>query len=236
MTLRHLRSPLPTPRLRAKTDTNLKDAVNTTGTRRHFFKSFVRNPRGVGSLCPSSSRLADATLRHAELEPEDVVLEYGPGTGALTGPIKRCIELAGGSGAGYLGIEREKSFYDLLTIRLPDLAFAHGSVEDVRDHLKGAGLAAPKLVVSGLPLILMPATTTEEIIRTTYEILEPGGSFRTFSYLQTWPTAAAKRLRAMMREVFDHVELSPPVWRNLPPAYVLRGDKTGRKVGREPGP
>ena len=218
------------------TDTNLKDAVDTTGTRTQFFKSFVRNPRGVGSLWPSSSGLADAALRQVVLEPDDIVVEYGPGTGALTGPIQRRIESAGGNGACYLGIEREKSFYDLLTTRLPELAFAHGSVEDVRDHLKGAGLASPKLVVSGLPLILMPAATTEEIIRTTYEILESGGSFRTFSYLQTWPTAPARRLRAMMREVFDHVELSPPVWRNIPPAYVLRGDKSGRMPTRHDGP
>lgn len=199
--------------------------METHGIRRQFFRSFVRNPRGVGSLYPSSTHLAHVALRHADLSADDVVVEYGPGTGALTGPIRERIESVGGTGGQYLGIERDKSFYDLLTQRLPGLLFAHGSVEDVRQHLDAAGLSAPKLVVSGLPLILMPASTTEDIIRTAYEILGPGGSFRTFSYLQTWPTAASRRLRGMMHNVFDHVELSAPVWRNFPPAYVIRGDK-----------
>jgi len=207
-------------------NTLVRGPVAPVGTRAQFFASFLRDPLGVGSICPSSSHLAHATLRDTQLTAEDVVVEYGPGTGAMTSVIRDRLGANDNGPGGYLGIEREEAFYGLLRERLPDLLFAHGTVEDVQHHLGVAGLGPPKLIVSGLPLVLMPTPTIHRILRTSYEVLEPGGSFRAIHYVQSWPTPAGRRLRLMMREIFDHFELSRLVWRNLPPSYVLRGDKS----------
>lgn len=187
----------------------------------YFLRRFLCNPREVGAICPSTRHLGAAMLAGLELRPGDLILEYGPGTGAFTRVIAERLEAV--PGLRYLGIEREPGFCDILRARLPQLTFAQGSVEDVRALLAQHGLGAPRAIVSGLPLILLPAM--ERIVRTAQEILQPGGSFRTFSYLQSYVTPGARRLRALMRECFDGFELSHLVARNFPPAFVLRGDK-----------
>lgn len=188
-----------------------------------FFRTFLSNARGVGAVCPSSQRLARAMYRDHEWRDGDVCVEYGPGTGSFTAFARDQVRAHQGS---YLGIERELSFCEVLRKRMPGLGFVHGSVEEVREHLADAGLPRPRLIISGLPLILMPAAKMEHIVRTTAELLEPGGSFRTFSYVHSWPARPTRRLRALMREHFDEFSMSRPVWWNCPPAFVLRGDRS----------
>jgi hypothetical protein len=55
--------------------------------------------------------------------------------------------------------------------------------------------------------------------------LAPGGEFRTFSYIQSWPLPAAFRLRRLFRERFAQRGCSALVLSNVPPAWVLRGVK-----------
>jgi phospholipid N-methyltransferase len=127
-------------------------------------------------------------------------------------------------GVRYLGIERETGFCEILQTRFPQLDFANAQVEDVRELLAARGLSAPKAILSGLPLILLP--TMDDIVATAEKVLAPGGEFRTFSYIQSWPTPNAFRLRRLMRETFDEFTMSRLVLRNFPPAFVLRGHKT----------
>jgi phospholipid N-methyltransferase len=124
-------------------------------------------------------------------------------------------------GVHYLGIERDREFCELLRARFPRLEFAHAAVENVRPLLAERGIGRPKVIVSSLPLIFMP--TMPEIIRCASEILEPGGSFRTFTYLQSSVTPAAKRVRATMLSHFDRFERTRLVTWNFPPAYILCG-------------
>ena len=76
---------------------------------------------------------------------------------------------------------------------------------------------------SGLPLILLP--NMDAIVAGALEALANGGEFRTFSYIQSWPTPAAFRLRRAFREKFASHGRSPLVWSNFPPAWVLKGKK-----------
>ncbi|MEZ5964437.1 MAG: SAM-dependent methyltransferase [Planctomycetota bacterium] len=187
-----------------------------------FLKCFVRNPREVGALCPSTRHLGDAMLIGLDLQRDDVVVEYGPGTGSLTEAIRRRSDQVGG--LRYLGIEREAAFCSILQRRFPGFEFAHAQVEDVRSLLDARGLPAPKAIISGLPLIFLP--TRRDILRTASAVLGGGGSFRTFTYLQSWIMPAARDVRQTMRKSFSTFGCSSVVWRNFPPALVLRGDKS----------
>ena len=188
-----------------------------------FFRRFLRNPREVGALCPSTRYLGEAMVRGLSLQPGDVVLEYGPGTGSLTDVIVPWVERT--PGARYVGIEREQHFCDVLHRRFPAHEFVHGSVEDVRDLLAARTLPPPRAILSGLPLILLPAMA--QIVATAAAVLAPGGEFRTFSYVQSAPLRAARRLRRQMRSTFASFHTSPLVLRNFPPAWVLCGRKAG---------
>lgn len=187
----------------------------------YFFHRFLRNPREVGAVCPSTKHLGRAMLDGLELAPGDLIVEYGPGTGAFTRVIQERIDEVGD--VDYLGIEREPGFCDILRERLPQLEFVNGRVEDTPRLLRERGLGPPRAIVSGLPLIFMPAMP--QIVAQASELLEAGGSFRTFSYLQSYVTRGARRLRATMRARFDRFSMSRLVVRNFPPAFVLRGDR-----------
>ena len=191
-----------------------------------FFRRFLRNPREVGALLPSARSLGEEMVRDLELRPGDVVVEYGCGTGSLTQPIAEL--LRGIGGVRYLGIEQDEQFCEVLRRRFPDLDFACDRVERIGEILRERNLAAPRAILSGLPLILLKEM--EHILTETERALADGGEFRTFSYLQSWPMPAAFRLRRAFRERFARHGSSPLVWSNFPPAWVLRGMKHGGRI------
>ena len=186
-----------------------------------FFRRFIGNPRAVGALWPSSNQLAVEMVRDLALRPGDLVIEYGAGTGALTSAIAS--RLAMTPGARYLGIEQDSGFCRRLRQRFPRLDFADDRVENVQALCAERGLPAPRAILSGLPLVLMP--TLRDIVLEAERVLMPGGEFRQFSYLLSWPTPRAHELRRLMRETFAASSCSALVWRNLPPAWVLKGRK-----------
>ena len=186
-----------------------------------FFRRFLANPRTVGAVLPSGRQLGREMVRGITLRPGDVVVEYGCGTGSLTEAIAALVRAT--PGARFLGIEREPGFVAVLRERFPDLEFACDDVGNVRALLAARLLPPPRAILSGLPLILLP--TMDHIVATTAAALAPGGEFRTFSYIQSWPLPAAFRLRRLFRERFAQRGCSALVLSNVPPAWVLRGVK-----------
>lgn len=195
-----------------------------------FIRRFLNNPRQVGAVLPSTHSLGKEMVRDLKLAAGDVVIEYGPGTGSLTQAIAQT--LAKTPGTHYLGIEREAGFCEVLRRRFPHLLFAHGNVEDVTTLLSQHNLPRPTAILSGLPLILLP--NMESIVSQAANTLQPGGQFRTFSYLQSRLTPMAARLRRLLRQNFASTGSSPLVWRNLPPAWVLRGITAPAHSGSTP--
>jgi phospholipid N-methyltransferase len=162
-------------------------------------------------------------LEGLELDPGDLIVEYGPGTGSFTELIVERMSAIGG--LQYLGIERSEEFLGILRERFPTMTFVHGRAEDAAAIVADRAARAPRAVVSGLPLIAMP--TMEQIVSRTSELLARPGEFHTFSYVHAQPTSGARRLRAAMREHFDLFTMGRPILLNFPPAFVLRGRKVG---------
>ena len=188
-----------------------------------FVTNFLRNPRQVGAIWPSSSGLGRAMLADAPMPLQGTVVELGPGTGSFTRIIRRHMAPQ----ARYLGIERDARFVGLLReqTRFAQMRFAHGSAEHIEELLAAEGLGKADLIISGLPLILMPQPVMESIVAQAAKVVAPGGAFHTFSYLHSRPLPSTNRLRGLMREHFDTFAISDPVWRNVPPAFVYRGTR-----------
>ncbi|MEC8253123.1 MAG: phospholipid methyltransferase [Planctomycetota bacterium] len=185
-----------------------------------FFGNFLKNPTSVGAVLPSSRYLSRALVGDlSHLQPGELVVEYGPGTGPMTAVIQERLP----PGVRYLGVELEATFCNLLSRRFSDMDFHCGSAGDVQEILAERGLPKPARIVSGLPFASLPEAVQDAVVDGLVWALEDSVSdFRTFQYAHAYGMKAARRFRALMDERFKHFERIGPVVRNVPPAFVLR--------------
>lgn len=183
----------------------------------HFFTAFLRRPRTIGAVLPSSRYLADLLVGELDLQAGDLVVEFGPGTGPMTAVIQSRLP----PGVHYLGIERDPAFHELLARRFPELRFHCGSADRLEEILTAHDLPQPRRIISGLPFASLPQATQDGIIRSVDQSLADAGEFRTFQYMHAYWMPAARRFRAAMSHRFCQFRRLGPVLRNVPPAYVL---------------
>ena len=183
-----------------------------------FLGSFVRHPRQVGAVVPSSPALAKAMVRGLNVAGDQSVVELGPGTGAFTRAILRHLPAPD----RYLGIELNDDFVGHLRRRFPGANFIHGSAEQMHDHHAEARLGSAAAVLCGLPFASLPQSVQANVVDGLDRLLERGGEFRTFQYVHAYNLPAAQSFRRRMDALFGPGQRSPSVKLNVPPAYVLR--------------
>lgn len=193
-----------------------------------FLRRFLRSPKQVASVWPSSRYLAERMFANLNLATDDVVIEYGPGTGAFTQQV--ALLQADGVDVRYLGIERDPGLYVMMKRRFPDLDFVRGDAADVVEHVARKRLSPARAVISGLPLILMDHSVIRRIIAATAEVLADDGEFRTFSYVHSYPSKGAGEVRELIDTHFEEYRLGRPVIRNVPPAFALSGRRPRREA------
>ncbi len=190
-----------------------------------FLKAFLANPRSIGAIAPSSRYLARAMVAGLQPGPDEVMVELGPGTGAFTGAIRETLAAP----SGYLGIEIEPAFVELLRDRFPNLEFCHGSAENVASILGATRRGRVHAILSGLPFASLAEPIQDRILTGLEQVMAPGTTFRTFQYVHAYPLAKARRFRAAMSNRFGRCRASGIILRNLPPALVLSWPGTARR-------
>jgi len=188
-----------------------------------FLRAFLASPRTVGAVLPSSRNLARAMVHGIHLRENEVLVELGPGTGALTAHIRWALP----DRSVYLGIEREARFVEILEERFPDLRFVRGDAADARKLLGEAGLGLPRVILSGLPFASLRREEHDRILAGIDAVLPPGGLFRTFQYLHGYFLPTARRFRHHTNDLLgSRVHRSPPLFLNVPPACVLTWERS----------
>jgi phospholipid N-methyltransferase len=183
-----------------------------------FIRAFLRSPARTGAVWPSSASLARAMVAGLSLAGDETVVEFGPGTGPFTRELARIAP----SGACYLGIERNTEFVRVLRQKFPGLSFVEGSAEDACRYVAQAGRPRVKAVVCGLPFASLPPSVQDRIVATLDALVGNGAEFRTFQYVHAYGLPTAIRFRRRMSAVFGPCRRQALVFRNLPPAFVLR--------------
>jgi phosphatidylethanolamine/phosphatidyl-N-methylethanolamine N-methyltransferase len=194
---------------------------------RLIFGRFLRSPRTVGAIAPSSRALARRMVRGLESGPVRVV-ELGPGTGAFTGAI---VERLGGTGR-LVTIDIEPVFVSAIQQRWPSVECVCASAERLAAIAADRGLIPIDHIISGLPFASLPGSTTRQILDGIAETLRPGGTFTTFQYVHAYllPTAIAFR-RELSERLGSPAEVAL-VLRNVPPAFVLTWRRAGNSASR----
>ena len=183
-----------------------------------LFRRFLRNPVQVGALCPSSRALCSTMVSEIGVDTADVIVELGPGTGVITREIVRCMS----PNAKLIAIELDQTLCEHLRKAFPEVTVCNDSAAGIGEILARHSLPNPDAVISGLPWANFSSRLQRNILDAVAEHIAPGGYFTTFASLQGLMFPNGQRFRRLLGEVFREVEISPVVWKNIPPAFVYR--------------
>ena len=178
-------------------------------SRLHFLKQWVRNPRELGSITPSSRFLTRELLNQIDFGRARHIVELGPGTGVFTGAILEQLH----SDGRLLAIDTNAAFVEHLRREYPDprLTVVEASAERLDELVAEAGWPGVDAVVSGIPYSLLPRPLTRTILQSAKRALGEGGLMVGYQY--------SKMLRPHLLDVFGNVHYRS-VLLNLPPAFV----------------
>lgn len=175
-----------------------------------FFRGFLRQPRQVGSLVPSSRYLERRVIEAAGISHARLVVELGSGTGGMTRAILAQLP----ADSRLLAIEVSPHFAELVgRIEDPRLVTHTGSAEDLAGILSDRGLGSPDVVVSGIPFSTMPRSTGLSIARAIHASLTARGCFVAYQL--------SRRVAEIMTPIMGQPDVSI-VLRNIPPMRVYR--------------
>jgi phospholipid N-methyltransferase len=178
-----------------------------------FIRQFLRHPRQVASIAPSSRFVERRIVELAGVASSRAIVELGPGSGGTT----RAILAAMPADARLLAIEIDPLFCDLLS-RVGDrrLVVHNGAAQQLREVLKRHRIRAPDAIVSGIPFSTIGAGAGASIVAMVAAALAPGGRFVAYQLRSEVEKLARPLLGA------PHVELA---LRNIPPLHIYRWHK-----------
>ena len=183
--------------------------------RARFLRSFLRSPRQVGSILPTSRRAVRDMLDMAPVNRARRVVELGAGTGPHTREILRRL----GPQGQLLAFELDAGLAERLAAELPDprLRVIADSAANLEAHLHGQ---RPEVIVSALPFTSLPASVRHDVLVVARRVLADDGVMLVLQY--------SPLVQRELHRTFAHVErrLSPL---NVPPAvlFACRPGTTG---------
>ncbi len=182
-----------------------------------FLKAFLKNPAKVGAIAPSSPELAAEMLQGIEPDDDNIVLELGVGTGAITKYLQEIIP----SKRAYLGIELDENLVRSLRTKFDDLNIICGSAANAYQIHQESGLGKVRYVVCCLPFVSLPKEVSESVLMEIEKFMGEGCEFRMFQYAHGYYLPPAIKLREFLRNRYGKSKRSPLVLKNVPPAFTL---------------
>lgn len=182
-----------------------------------FLQAFLKNPAKVGSITPSSPELAKRMIAGIKPRPDDVVMELGVGTGAITKYLQEIVP----DDSSYLGIELDRDLVRSLKRNYPQMQIVRGNALDAASIHEKSGLGKVGYIICCLPFVSLPNETGEKILTEIDKFMQQGCTFRTFQYAHGYYFPSAIKLREFMRDRYGKSKRSRLVVKNVPPAYTL---------------
>jgi phospholipid N-methyltransferase len=182
-----------------------------------FLQAFLKNPAKVGSITPSSPELAKRMIYGIKPAPDNVVMELGVGTGAITKYLQDVVP----DDRSYLGIELDRDLVRSLKRNYPDMQIVRGNALDAAAIHEKSGLGKVGTIICCLPFVSLPNEVGEKILQEVDKFMQLGCTFRTFQYAHGYYFPSAIKLREFMRDRYGKSKRSRLVVKNVPPAYTL---------------
>lgn len=148
------------------------------------------------------------------------VIELGAGTGEVTRAL-----LAAGIPASRLAlVERDPEMAGFLRRHIPGAKIIEGDAARLPQLLAANGVGEVAVVVSGLPLLSLPAEVVRGIVEGVFQLLPAGGVMVQFTYGPAAPVPKALREGLGLAGI-----RSRRIWRNVPPAVVWTFSRSAKR-------
>jgi phospholipid N-methyltransferase len=182
-----------------------------------FLQAFLKNPLKVGALTPSSPELASELLHGITPDKDNIVLELGVGTGAVTKFLRDVIPTR----ESYLGIEIDRDLVRTLNKRYPDLNIICGNAAEAYSIHAEKGLGKVRYLICCLPFVSLPKEVSEAVLADIEKFMDEGCELRLFQYAHGYYLPPARKLREFLKRRYGKSRRSPLILKNVPPAYTF---------------
>ena len=185
-----------------------------------FLQAFLKNPLKVGAIAPSSPELAAEMLQGIEPDDDNIVLELGVGTGAITK------YLAGRSFPSKRLISRHRARRRIWSkhsmTKFPDDEHHSAATPPMRIRsTRNSGLGKVRYVVCCLAVRLAAKRDQRERLDEIEKFMDEGCELRIFQYAHGYYLPPAIKLREFLKNRYGKPRRSPLVLKNVPPAFTL---------------
>ena len=187
-----------------------------------FLRESFRSIRSTASVVPSSRYLTSALCEHIDFKRARLIVEFGPGTGAVTNGILDRMR----ADAVLYAVDMNPSFVAHLKRSCDDprLIPVHGSAADLSRIIKSSGPATVDAVVSSLGLTSMSHDLRKSIYDQVRYCLRPGGVLTQYQYLTSQAGCKLSRNEfdehRFLETYFEKIT-TKWVFINFPPACVF---------------
>lgn len=171
-----------------------------------FIKNFIKNPRQIGSIIPSSRRLAKKMIEQVNFEKARNIIELGPGVGCFTQHILEKKDRQ----TKFIIFEKNKDMRNILNTKFKNLDI-YEKAEELTKILKHKKIDSIDYIISGLPFTVLEKDISMSILEQVYDNLNKDGKFITFQY--------SLDLLKYLKKKYEKVEVKL-VPLNIPMAYV----------------
>jgi phosphatidylethanolamine/phosphatidyl-N-methylethanolamine N-methyltransferase len=177
-----------------------------------FLRRWAANPLQMGSLVPSSPALGRRIAALVECRGDEVVVELGAGTGAITRAL-----LAGGVPAERLVVvEIVPDMAAHLAREFPGVTVVQGDAFALPEALPASLRGRIGTAICGIPLVLLPIEQQRRFVDAV-EAVAPGRGFLLYTYCVTSPLPWRRLGLSARREAWTPLNLPPAsVWRYRP--------------------
>ncbi len=182
-----------------------------------FLQAFLKNPLKVGAIAPSSPELAAEMLQGITPDKDNIVMELGVGTGAITKFLRDVIP----SRESYLGIELDGELVRALNRRYPDLNIICGNAAESYSIHQNLGLGKVRYLICCLPFVSLPKEVSEAVLADIARFMDEGCELRLFQYAHGYFLPPARKIREFLKNRYGKSKRSPLILKNVPPAYTF---------------
>ncbi|WP_339237622.1 methyltransferase domain-containing protein [Paenibacillus sp. FSL R5-0517] len=171
-----------------------------------FLQGFLRNPKRVGSVLPSSKFLARKIVQSIRWDEVRSIAELGPGTGAVTRLMRAHLPQS----ATVFLFERDPKMRSNLKRTYPEFMF-HSNASYLLKRINQEHVQQLDSIICGLPFFNFSREMRQNILSQIHTALRPGGILVLYQY--------SLHMKKRLAELFEieKIQFEPL---SFPPAFV----------------